>query len=212
MAPARVLATDGSLPNAAAEAAPPFAYNPSSWRERVPIAVLAGVATAIAGYMALYQWRVIDEVWDPVFGAQSARVLDSDVSERMRAVVRLPDAALGALAYLGDLLYGVAGCTRRWQRRPWLVLLFGLDVIPLGAVSVVLVVLQGAVVGSWCSPCLVTAAISVALILMAYDEVWASLVYLRRVRRITGRNRAVWDAFWGRRVAGVAAAAGEGTV
>jgi hypothetical protein len=52
---------------------------------------------------------------DPVFGEQTRRVLDSDVSERMRRRFRIPDAPLGALAYLGDVIYGLAGSTRRWQ-------------------------------------------------------------------------------------------------
>lgn len=178
---------------------PPFDYNPSSWRQRVPICVLAGVAFLIAGYMALYQWRLIDDVWDPVFGEQSRRVLDSGVSERMRGWFRVPDAAFGALAYLGDVIFGLAGSTRRWQYRPWMVILFGIDVIPLGIVSAVLVVMQGAFVGSWCFLCLVTAAISLVLVFLAYDEVWACLKYLARVARATRSASVVWRVFWGGR-------------
>lgn len=127
--------------------APPWPYNPSAWKQRVPICLLAALAFIIAAYMALYQWRLISEVWDPVFGEQSQQVLDSAVSERMRRWFRVPDAAFGALAYLGDLIFGLAGSTRRWQYRPWMVVLFGVDVIPLGIVSAILVVLQGTVVG-----------------------------------------------------------------
>jgi uncharacterized membrane protein len=192
--------------------APPWKYNPSSWRHRVPICLLAGVAFLISSYMALYQWRLIGDVWDPVFGEQSKQVLDSAVSERMRQWMRVPDAALGAIAYLGDLLFGLAGSTRRWQYRPWMVLLFGLDVIPLGVVSAVLVVLQGTVVGSWCFLCLVTAAISIVLVAMAYDEVWSSLLYLHRVWKRTHDRRLLWETFWGRPSAVVDAQAlvGEG--
>lgn len=178
-------------------AAPPFEYNPSSWRHRVPIAVLAMVAFFISTYMALYQWRLVPDVWDPVFGDQTKQVLDSDVSETMRSWMRIPDAALGALAYLGDAIYGLAGTTRRWQYRPWMVILFGLDVIPLGIVSAVLVVLQGTVVGYWCFLCLVTAVISLALVAMAYDEVWSTLKYLWRVWTRTRDPRVVWHVFWG---------------
>ena len=128
--------------------APPWNHNPSSWGQRIPICLLAGVGFLIATYMALYQWRLIGDVWDPIFGEQTRQVLDSEVSEIMRRWFRIPDAALGALAYLGDLVFGLAGSTRRWQYRPWLVLLFGFDVIPLGIVSAVLVVMQGAVVGA----------------------------------------------------------------
>jgi uncharacterized membrane protein len=178
--------------------APPWKHNPSSWSQRIPICILAGVAFLIASYMALYQWRLVGSVWDPVFGEQTRHVLDSDVSEQMRRWVRIPDAALGAIAYLGDLIFGLAGSTRRWQYRPWLVLLFGLDVIPLGLVSVILVVMQGTVVGAWCFLCLVTAVISLLLVALAYDEVWSTLLYLRRVWRRTGKARVLWDVFWGR--------------
>src|SRR5918999_500729 len=178
--------------------APPWKYNPSSWRQRVPICLLAGVAFLIAAYMALYQWRLIGDVWDPIFGEQTRHVLDSGVSEQMRRWFRIPDAALGALAYLGDLIFGLAGSTRRWQYRPWMVLLFGLDVIPLGIVSALLVVLQGTVVGAWCFLCIVTAVISLVLVVMAYDEVWSSLLYLKRVWRRTRKARVVWDVFCGR--------------
>ncbi len=180
--------------------APPFDYNPSAWSQRVPICLLGAVAFVIATYMALYQWRLIDSVWDPFFGDGSHRVLDSDVSETMRQYIRVPDAALGAFGYLSEVVLGLVGSTRRWQYRPWMVLLFGIDVIPLGLASVVLVVLQGTAVGAWCTLCLVTAAISLILVWLAYDEVWASIVYLRRVWRETRSQRAVWDAFCGRRV------------
>lgn len=179
--------------------APPWRYNPSAWSQRVPICILAGIAFLIAVYMALYQWRLIDHAWDPVFGEQTKRVLDSEVSEKMRGWFGIPDAALGALAYLGDLIYGLAGSTRRWQYRPWMVILFGIDVIPLGIVSAVLVVLQGTVVGAWCFLCLVTAAISLVLVALAYDEVWSCFQYLRRVWRESRSPRVLWDCFWGRR-------------
>jgi hypothetical protein len=180
------------------EACPPnLDYNPSSWGQRVPICLLAGIAFLIAAYMALYQWRLIGDVWDPIFGAQTKQVLDSETSETMRRWIRLPDAALGALAYLGDALFGLAGSTRRWQYRPWLVVLFGIDVIPLGIVSVILVVMQGTIVGAWCFLCLVTAAISVLLVLLAYDEVWATLRYLRRVWKRTHDRGVLWRTFWG---------------
>jgi uncharacterized membrane protein len=158
---------------------------------------LAAVATAIAGYMALYQWRVIDNVWDPVFGEQSRQVLDSQVSDQMRGWMRIPDAALGAVGYFSEVVLGLAGSTRRWQYRPWMVVLFGFDIIPLGIVSVVLVIMQGTVVGAWCFPCLVTAFISVVLIYVAYDEVWSSLKYLHRVWRATGSTSILWRTFWG---------------
>lgn len=175
----------------------PWGYNPSAWSQRIPICVLAAVGGLIAAYMALYQWRLIADVWDPVFGDQTAKVLDSDVSHSMMRWMRIPDASLGAYAYLGDAVFGLAGSTRRWQTRPWIVILFGIDVIPLGIVSVILVVLQGAVVGQWCFLCLVTALISLILIYWAYDEVYSSLLYLWRVWRHSKSTTSLWKATFG---------------
>jgi len=175
----------------------PWSYNPSAWRERIPICILAGVATLIAAYMALYQWRLLNSVWDPVFGEGSARVLDSNVAQTMDRWMGVPDAAFGAIAYLGDAILGMAGSPRRWQYRPWLVILFGVDVIPLGIVSSILVVLQGTIVGSWCFLCLVTAIISLILAYWAYDEVYVSLKYLMRVWKKTHHWREVWNALCG---------------
>lgn len=177
--------------------APPWDYNPSAWSQRLPICALATVAGLIATYMALYQWRVVGAVWDPVFGNQTERVLDSDVSETMRHWMLVPDAALGAVGYFSEAILGLAGSTRRWQFRPWLVILFGIDVIPLGVVSVILVILQGTVVGYWCFPCLMTALISVLLVYWAYDEVWSSLRFLHQVWQRTRSKSAVWQTFWG---------------
>ncbi|MEX0718710.1 MAG: vitamin K epoxide reductase family protein [Planctomycetaceae bacterium] len=176
----------------------PWDYNPSAWRQRIPICLLAMAACLIAVYMGLFQWGLIGSVWDPVFGEQSAKVLKSDVSHRMHRWFLLPDAIFGAFAYLGDAIFGLAGSTRRWQYRPWMVILFGLDVIPLGIVSAILVALQGLVVGSWCFLCLVTAAISLVLVWLAYDEVWSCLVFLHRVRKRSGSWRTLWHTVWGR--------------
>ncbi len=178
--------------------APPYDYNPSSWRQRIPICILAAIGGAIATYMAFYQWRLISDVWDPVFGDQTKRVLDSDVSEKMRHWILIPDAALGAVGYFSEAILGLAGSTRRWQYRPWLVILFGIDVIPLGLVSIVLVALQGTVVGSWCFLCIITAAISLLLVYCAYDEVWSSMTYLYRVWRRSRSIPDLWNAFWGK--------------
>jgi uncharacterized membrane protein len=177
--------------------APPFERNPSSWAQRLPIVGLALLACGISIYLALYQWGLIDSVWDPFFGDGSEKVLDSKTSEDMRKLIGIPDAALGAIGYFSEVVFGLAGCTRRWQFRPWLVLLFGLDVIPLGIVSVILVIAQGVIVKSWCTLCLATAVISLVLVFLAYDEVWASIKFLRRTWTHTRDPKIFWRTFWG---------------
>lgn len=176
----------------------PWDYNPSKWSQRISISILASVAFLISVYLGLYQWRLIGGVWDPIFGQGSQNVLDSSVSHTMKSWFRIPDAILGALAYLGDVIFALAGSVRRWQYRPWLVVVFGIDVIPLGIVSAILVFMQGWVVGSWCFLCLVTAVISLTLVVLAYDEVWSSVLYLVRVWKRERNFRLLWDTFWGR--------------
>ena len=176
----------------------PWGYNPSRWGERLTIAGLALLAAAVSAYMALFQYGAIESVWDPFFGGQTLRVLDSDASHRMARWFRMPDAALGALGYLADALLALAGSTRRWQFRPWLVATFGIVVIPMSAVSFTLVAVQGLVLKMWCFPCLVTALLSLALMVLAADEVVSSFLYLLRIRREGGSPSDLWNAFWGR--------------
>ena len=174
-------------------AAPPgWSYNPSAWSQRLPIVVLAAVGFFIAGYMSLFQFNILETVWDPVFGSASSRkILTSPVSN----LLPIPDAALGALGYLLDAVTGIIGGKRRWRTMPWIVILFGLAVGPLGAISIALVIIQPVVFNAWCFLCLVTAVISIVMIGPALDETLASMQYLRRIHDAGG---SWWGAFIGR--------------
>ena len=174
----------------------PYRHNPSAWSQRIPISILAFVAAGISMHMALFQWGFIDSAWDPVFGSQSNKVLKSDVAQDLFLFIGIHDAAMGVLAYLGDAILGLAGSTRRWQYRPWMVVLFGIDVIPLGIISSILVGCQAFIVGYWCFLCLVTAVISLILVYWAWDEVRVSLTYLWRVYKASDLKTA-WLAFCG---------------
>ncbi|MCI0382472.1 MAG: vitamin K epoxide reductase [Chlamydiae bacterium] len=175
----------------------PWHYNPSKWSQRITICLVATIATLIAIYLGLYQWRLVDSIWDPIFGVQSMQVLDSDVSHELSRWFRIPDGIFGAWAYLGDIIFGLAGSTRRWYDRPWIVILFGFDVIPLGIVSAILVAMQGFVVGAFCTLCLATAVISIILVFLAYDEVWSCILLLYRVWKRSKNFRILWNTFWG---------------
>jgi uncharacterized membrane protein len=176
-----------------AEAAKPpgWSYNPSAWSQRWPIVVLAMAGAAVATYLSLYQVRVFSSVWEPFFGNGSETILNSSVSR----VLPIPDAALGAFGYLLDAATGVVGGRERWRRMPWIVILFGLAVGPLGGVSILLVVLQPVLLNAWCTLCLASAVISVVMIPPAMDEMLASLQHVRRER---DRGRSAWRVFWGR--------------
>ncbi len=170
--------------------------NPSARGRRLLEAALATLGFLLAGYLALYQWGAVGHVVDPVFGSQAAAVLGSDVSQLIRRWLLLPDAALGALGYLAEAVLALVGSRRRWRARPWLVVLFGLNVAAMGLAAVAMVLLQAFVVRAWCLPCLLTAGLSLLLLGLAAGEVWASVSYLREVDRRGGRARA-WRALWG---------------
>lgn len=174
----------------AEQAIPPgWAYNPSSWGNRIPIIALALVGTGIAAYLAAFQLDRIDGVWEPFFGDGSRRILTSGISH----VLPIPDALLGAIAYVVDAIAGAVGGRGRWRRMPWIVILFGLAVGPLGIVSITLVVLQPVLFDAWCTLCLASALVSLAMIGPAFDEVLASLQHLRRVSDDGG---SWWRALW----------------
>jgi uncharacterized membrane protein len=180
-----------SIQRARDDASPPgWDYNPSTWAQRLPIIVLAMLGFGIATYLTLYQLEMIGDVWEPFFGDGSRTILDSSASR----VLPVPDAMLGALGYLADAVTGAVGGKDRWRRMPWLVVVFGLAVGPLGAVSILLVVLQPVMFSAWCTLCLASAVISVLMIGPATDELLASLQHLRAEQR---EGRSVWRAFWG---------------
>ncbi|HEX2934807.1 MAG TPA: vitamin K epoxide reductase family protein [Bacteroidales bacterium] len=169
---------------------PGWSYNPSAWRERVPLLLIAFAGFMAAGYLALYQFRIIDHVWEPFFGNGSIKILNSSVS----SLLPVPDAALGAFGYLLDIIAGVIGAPNRWKTMPWIVIVFGLFVGPLGAVSILLVVLQPVLFNAWCTFCLVSAVCSVIMIGPAMDEMLASLQYMAKSK---GAGLSLWKVFWG---------------
>jgi hypothetical protein len=157
--------------------------------QRVPIIAFALVGFFISRYLAAYQLGHLPAVWDPFFGDGTRRVLDSKVS----LAWPVSDAGLGALSYVLEALSGFIGDTRRWRTMPWMVILFGILVVPLGVTSIVLVILQPLAVGAWCTLCLVTAAAMLVMIAPALDEVIATSQFLLQSRRA---GRPFWRTFW----------------
>jgi uncharacterized membrane protein len=169
---------------------PGWNYNPAKWSQRLPIVFLAIIGFFIAGYLSMYQLNLIDSVYEPFFGDGSIKILNSKISH----ILPIPDAALGAFGYLVDAVTGVIGGEGRWRKKPWIVIIFGLAVGPLGFVSVLLVVFQPVLFSAWCSLCLASAVISILMIGPAMDEMLASLQYMQRVKR---SKASFWKAFWG---------------
>lgn len=168
---------------------PGWSYNPSTWWQRGPIIGLAVISFFISHYMAAYQLGHIGSAWDPFFGDGTEDILTSDVSRAWP----ISDAGLGALAYLLEALMGFMGNVRRWRTMPWMVLMFGILVVPLGTTSIILIILQPLAVGTWCTLCLVTAGFMLLMIPLALDEVFATIQFLARAR---SEGQPLWKVFW----------------
>ena len=110
-----------TLPQAGTDSADPA--NPSAWSHRLPVVVLALLGCAVSTYLTAYQWHITSTGWDPIFGPTSSQaVLTSFVSRYLP----LPDATLGALAYVVEAVMTAIGDTHRWRTQPWVVILYGL--------------------------------------------------------------------------------------
>jgi nucleoside-diphosphate-sugar epimerase/uncharacterized membrane protein len=166
-----------------------WSYNPSSWPQRAPIIALALVGFFLSRQMTAFQLHYISSFADPFFGSGTVRVLTSDVSRAFP----IPDAGLGAVAYTIEFLMGFMGDKRRWRTMPWMVLFFGILVVPLGIVSITLVILQPIAVGAWCTPCLLAATAMLIMITLTLDEVAATLQFLVHAHR---EGLPLWKTFW----------------
>lgn len=171
------------------ETPPGWSYNPSSWLQRTPIILLAWIGFFGSRYLSAYQLGYIDHAWDPFFGHGSVKVLSSDVSKSFP----ISDAGLGTFSYTIELLMGYMGMSNRWRTMPWMVAFFGILVIPLGVVSIVLIILQPVSVGFWCSYCLMMATAMIIMIPLTLDEVIATIQFLnKRVKE----GKPFWRTFW----------------
>ena len=158
-----------------------LSFNPSEWRFRIPILVLALAGFCIAIYLAFYQWGILKTVWEPLFKNGSERVLHSFVSR----LLPVPDAFLGALGYLADLTTGLIGGSTRWRTMPRMVLVYGLTVCLVGATALVLALLQPLLFRAGCTLCLASTIISICIVWLARHEVWASFHHIRDRRELS---------------------------
>jgi hypothetical protein len=71
------------------------------------------------------------------------------------------------------------------------VLFFGVVVGLLGLASVLLLIAQPVLFHAWCTLCLTSALISLCLVGLAADEVWASIQHLKRERARSSSWRRV---------------------
>ncbi|HSR55944.1 MAG TPA: vitamin K epoxide reductase family protein [Alphaproteobacteria bacterium] len=168
---------------------PGWDFSPSTWFQRMPIIFLAVIGFFISRYLSAYQLGHIDGVWDPFFAGQlpdkngTEQIITSWASEAWP----ISDAGLGAVTYLLEILTGLIGSARRWRTMPWLVVLFGILIVPLGVVSITFIVIQPILIGTWCTLCLLAAAAMLIQIPYSLDELVATGQFLYR-RKKAGAN------------------------
>ncbi|MDX1538915.1 vitamin K epoxide reductase family protein [Arsukibacterium sp.] len=163
---------------------PGWSYSPSTWYQRLPIIILAFIGFFISAYMAAYQLGHIDAIWDPFFAGAiagdgkngTAEIITSSVSEAWP----VPDAGAGALVYLFEILVGLAGSRQRWRTMPWLVILFGFLIVPMGVVSITFIIIQPIILNTWCTLCLIAATVMLLQIPFSLDELIATCQFLKR--------------------------------
>lgn len=163
-----------------------WSYNPSAWLQRLPVIFFGFLGWFISRYLSAYQLGYISTVWDPFFGDGTFQVITSKLSQSFP----VSDAGMGALAYGLEALMGCKGGPGRWRTMPWMVALFGLLVVPLGLVSILLVMSQPIVVGAWCGLCLITAVGMLIMLSLTVDEVLAVCQFLKTT------DKPFWQAFF----------------
>ena len=150
----------------------------SAWSRRVPVIVLSLAGLAVATTLTLFQADVLGSVWEPFFGDGSRQVLTSSVSQALP----VPDASLGAVAYLLEAVLESIGGNRRAHDKPWIVVAAGLVAAGLALAALGLVAIQALVVGAFCTLCLTSAAISLVVAALVAPEVRVAIDVLRARR------------------------------
>jgi uncharacterized membrane protein len=166
-----------------------WSFNPSEWAPRVITVGLALMCWFISRYLAAFQLGYIDHMTDPFFKDGTLRVITSSVSKDFPVA----DAGLGAFCYTLEFILGWQGSARRWSEMPWLVVFYGILVIPVSIVSITLIILQPVAVGAWCSWCLGIAFCMLFMILLTIPEFAAVLQLLYQTKQEGG---SFWKVFW----------------
>ncbi|GAA1123215.1 hypothetical protein GCM10009630_21400 [Kribbella jejuensis] len=149
---------------------------------------LAGFAVALT--LTLFQVGVLDSIWDPFFGNGSRKVLTSSVSQALP----IPDASLGAVAYLLEAILESLGGTNRWRDHPWTVAATGAVAAGLGLAALGLIATQALVVGAFCTLCLCSAAISLTVAALAAPETIAAAQVLRQRHHVKIQHKHRYTA------------------
>ena len=161
--------------------------NPSAWRKRIFLLILAIMGFLIAFYLGLYQLHVFKNVWEPFFGNGTNAVVKSSFSRSLP----IPDGLIGAFGYLCDIILVSIGDSVRWKTKPWAVILYSILVGMMGLASILLIILQPVVLNTWCTLCLASAILSLTMVIPVMHEVQTSLQLIKREKR---NGETFWEA------------------
>src|SRR3546814_13259894 len=109
---------------------PGWTYSPSTAAQRLPIVIMVVVGLLISRHLTAYQLGHLDTVWEPFFAGSAAdprngtaEIITSSVSKAWP----IPDAGLGGVSYLIEILMAVMGrsverrvgkeCVSTWRSR-----------------------------------------------------------------------------------------------
>lgn len=160
--------------------------NPSAWSKRMLLLILAIAGFLIALYLGLYQLHVFQNVWEPFFGNGTDAVVKSSFSRSLP----IPDGLIGAFGYFCDIILVSIGDKARWKTKPWAVLLYSVLVAIMGFVSILLIIAQPVFLHTWCTLCLVSAVLSLSMVIPTMQELSASLHLIKTKRN----KKTFWEA------------------
>jgi nucleoside-diphosphate-sugar epimerase len=173
---------------------PGWTYSPSTYLQRLPVIALGAIGFVLARILTAYQLGHVNHVWEPFFSGDAARNgTEFIITSHLSKAWPVADGGVGAMSYMAEVLMGAMGGRSRWRTMPWMVLLFGIVVVPLGVISIYFIIIQPIVIGTWCTICLIAAAAMVVMIPFALDELVAMGQFLVWNTR---RGRPFWRAFF----------------
>jgi nucleoside-diphosphate-sugar epimerase/uncharacterized membrane protein len=173
---------------------PGWTYCPSTYLQRIPIIALGLVGLVLARILTAYQLGHIDGVWEPFFDAPGPlNGTEHIITSAMSKAWPVADGGVGAVTYMAEILMGAMGGRARWRTMPWMVVLFGIVVVPLGVVSIYFIIMQPIAIGTYCTICLLAAAAMLVMIPCSLDELVAMGQFLVLNTR---RGRPFWRAFF----------------
>ncbi|MEQ7154195.1 NAD-dependent epimerase/dehydratase family protein [Brevundimonas aurifodinae] len=186
------MSTEGMMDDT--DTPPGWSYCPSTYLQRMPIIVMGAIGLVLSRVLTAYQLGHIDGAWEPFFDVPGVLngaeyIITSDMSKAWPVA----DGGVGTMIYMIEILMGAMGGRARWRTMPWMVLLFGVIVVPLGVVSIYFIIMQPIAIGTYCTLCLAAGLAMLIMIPYSLDELVAMGQFLVLNKR---RGRPVWSAFF----------------